>query len=69
MTALMSSLRQLAGLFIEDSWLALAILGVVAAAALLASLLPSVAGAVLVFGCLGVLFVNVLKTAQSLRPS
>lgn len=69
MTALVSFLRQLAGLFIDDGWLAVAILGVIAAAALVASRQPIAAGAVLVFGCLGVLFVNVLNFASRRRPS
>ncbi|MEO6947960.1 MAG: hypothetical protein ABI150_15715 [Nitrobacter sp.] len=68
MTAVMSFLRQLAGLFIDDGWLALAILGVVAAAALVASRQPIEAGAILLFGCLGVLFANV-RAAPRRRPS
>jgi hypothetical protein len=67
MTALLDFLRQLVGLFVDDGSLALAILGVVAAAALVASRLPGVAGVVLVLGCLGVLFINVLKAAQRRR--
>ena len=67
MSALISILRELAGLFIDDGSLALAILGTVALAALLAFLMPSlslVAGAILVFGCLGVLVANVVRAAQ-----
>jgi uncharacterized membrane protein YdjX (TVP38/TMEM64 family) len=67
MSALISLLRQLAGLFVDDGWLAFAILCIVALAAVLALLTPRLslaAGAVLVFGCLGVLLVNVISAAQ-----
>ena len=67
MSALISILRELAGLFVDDGSLALAILCIVALAALLAFLMPSlslVAGAILVFGCLGVLLANVVRAAQ-----
>ncbi len=70
MSALMSLLRQLAGLFVDDGWLAFAIIGIVALAAVLALLTPRLslaAGAVLVFGCLGVLLVNVIRAAQHER--
>ena len=67
MSALISLLRQLAGLFVDDGWLAFAILCIVALAAVLALLTPRLslaAGAVLLFGCLGVLLVNVMSAAQ-----
>ncbi len=67
MSMVMSLLRQLAGLFVDDGWLALAILCIVALAALLAFLMPSLslmAGAILLFGCLGVLLANVIRAAQ-----
>jgi hypothetical protein len=70
MSALMSLLRQLAGLFVDDGWLAFAILCIVALAAVLALLTPRLslaAGAVLLFGCLGVLLVNVVRAAQHER--
>ena len=70
MSALMSLLRQLAGLFVDDGWLAFAILCIVALAAVLALLTPRLslaAGAVLLFGCLGVLLVNVIRAAQHER--
>jgi len=70
MSALMSLLRQLAGLFVDDGWLAFAIIGIVALAAVLALLMPRLslaAGAVLVFGCRGVLLVNVIRAAQHER--
>ena len=71
MSALMSVFRQLAGLFVDDGWLAFAILCVVALAAVLALLTPRLslaAGAVLLFGCLGVLLVNVIRAAQQELP-
>jgi len=67
MSALISVLRQFAGLFVEDAWLALAILGIVALAAVLALLMPRLspaAGALLLFGCLGVLVANVMRAAR-----
>ena len=67
MSALIRLLRHLVGLFVDDGSLALAILGVVALAALLAFLMPPaalVAGAILLFGCLGVLLANILRAAQ-----
>ena len=70
MNALIALFRQLAGLFVDDGSLALAILGVVVLAALLAFLIPSlsaVAGAILLFGCLGALLANVLRAAQRKR--
>lgn len=70
MSALMRLLRQLAGLFVDDGWLAFAILCIVALAAVLALLMPRLslaAGAVLLFGCLGVLLVNVIRAAQHER--
>ena len=57
MSALVSVLRQFAGLFVEDGWLALAILCVVALAGGVALLVPRlslVTGVILLFGCLGV---------------
>jgi len=70
MSPLMSILRQLAGLFVDDGWLAFAIVCIVALAAVLALLTPRLslaAGAVLLFGCLGVLLVNVISAAQRER--
>ncbi|HEX4554641.1 MAG TPA: hypothetical protein VH249_11680 [Xanthobacteraceae bacterium] len=66
MTAIMSLLRELAGLFVDDGRLALSVLAVVALAAIL-SLMPGAslaAGAVLVLGCLGALIANVVKAAR-----
>ena len=70
MSALIALFRQLAGLFVDDGSLALAILGVVVLAALLAFLVPNlsaVAGAILLFGCLGALLANVLRRIQHKR--
>jgi hypothetical protein len=70
MSALMGLLRQLARLFVDDGWLAFAILCTVALAAVLALLTPRLslaAGAVLLFGCLGALLVNVIRAAQHER--
>ena len=67
MSAVIRVLRQVAGLFVEDGWLALAILGIVALAAVLALLMPRLspaAGALLLFGSLGVLVANVMRAAR-----
>jgi hypothetical protein len=61
---LVGLLRELAGLFVDDGALALAILGVVALAAIFVALMPGaslLAGAVLLFGCLGVLILNTMR--------
>ena len=63
----MSVLRQFGGLFVEDGSLALAILSIVALAGMVALLMPRLslgAGAILLFGCLGVLMANVMRAAQ-----
>jgi hypothetical protein len=67
MRALGPAFRELAGLFVDDGALALAILTVVVFAGVLAILMPQfplAAGAILLVGCLGVLFVNVIRAAQ-----
>jgi hypothetical protein len=67
MSTLVALLRELAGLFVDDGALALAILAVVVLAGILASLMPDIplaAGAVLLFGCLGVLVANVARADQ-----
>ena len=71
MNALRETLRELAGLFVEDGSLALAIIGVVAAAALLSVLAaaPVATGIVLLVGCLGVLVENILRARRNVsRP-
>jgi len=58
MKTLIGIFRELAGLFIDDGLLALAISAVVALAAIVAAIAPAVpiaAGVVLLVGCLGVL--------------
>ena len=70
MSALMSVFRQLTGLLVDDGWLAFAIVCIVVLTAVLALLMPRLslaAGAVLLFGCLGVLLVNVISAAQHER--
>jgi hypothetical protein len=55
-------LRELAGLFVEDGALALAVIGVVVLAGLVAALVPVqswLSGIILLLGCLGVLVTNV----------
>lgn len=67
MKTLISIGISLAGLFVEDGALALAILGVVAAAGTCAALVPdaaSASGAILLFGCLGVLLLNVIRAGR-----
>jgi hypothetical protein len=66
MTLIANAIRQLVKLFVDDGWLALAIIVIVAIVALLARLVPDLslaAGAILLFGCLGVLLANVLMSA------
>jgi hypothetical protein len=65
--SLLTILRDVAGLFVDDGSLALAILSVVALAAIVAALRPDVpllAGATLLLGNLGVLLLNVIRAAQ-----
>lgn len=67
MRALSALARELIGLFVDDGWLALAIVAVVALAAVCATLAPNaplLSGVVLLLGCLGVLLANVLRAAR-----
>jgi hypothetical protein len=67
MTMLGSVLREIAGLFVDDGALALAIIAIVAIAGVAATLMPDVplaAGAILLFGCLGVLFSNAVRAGR-----
>ena len=67
MTMLVTALRMLVRLFVDDGSLALAILVFVLLAWIFSTLMPDMplaAGAVLLIGCLGVLFANVVKAAQ-----
>ena len=62
---MMVLLRELAGLFIDDGALALAILAVVGLAGMAAVLMPNTplaAGGVLLFGCLAALVSSVART-------
>ncbi|MGA6964118.1 MAG: hypothetical protein WBZ51_10910 [Xanthobacteraceae bacterium] len=64
----MTVIRELIGLFVDDGALAIAILGVVAFAALVAAAVPGMplaAGAILVLGCPGVLLINILRASRS----
>ena len=67
MNMLIAVLRELIGLFVDDGSLALMILAVVMLAGILATLMPDfqlAAGALLLFGCLGVLLANVARAAR-----
>jgi len=66
-TALSRSLRELAGLFVDDGLLAIFVLAIVAAAAI-ASLLSGLwGGCVLLAGSLCALCVNVIRTVRHYR--
>jgi hypothetical protein len=67
MKTLLYILRELAGLFIDDGLLALAISAVVVLAAIVAALAPDApiaAGVVLLAGCLGALIGNVARAEK-----
>ena len=67
MTALTNVLRELAGLFVDDGALALAIIAIVALAGMVTMLMPEVplaAGAVLLFGCLAALLSSVARARR-----
>ena len=67
MKSALAILRDVAGLFVDDGALALAILAVVAIAAMVAALTPDpplLAGGILLLGSLGVLLVNVLRAGR-----
>ena len=60
-------LRELLKLFVDDGWLAVAILAIVLIAGVFATLMPQVsfvAGVILLCGCLGVLLVSVREATQ-----
>jgi len=70
MKKLMNIFNALAGLFVDDGWFALAISGIVALAAIIAAILPATpmaAGIVLLAGCLGLLFSNVISAGSRAR--
>jgi hypothetical protein len=67
MRTLIAILREVAGLFVDDGSLALAILAVVAIAAFLAIVLKASAlavGLVLLGGCAAVLIENIIRTVR-----
>jgi hypothetical protein len=67
MNMLGAVVRELLGLFVDDGALALEIVAVVALAAVSAAVVPNVplaTGAILLFGCLGVLLANVARAAR-----
>jgi len=67
MNMMANVLRELMGLFVDDGALALAIVAIVVLAALVAALMPGLslaAGAVLLFGCLGALLLNVVSAGR-----
>jgi uncharacterized membrane protein YhaH (DUF805 family) len=67
MSMLGAVFRELLGLFVDDGSLALAILAVVMLAAISVALIPDIplmAGAILLFGCLGVLLANLAIAAR-----
>jgi hypothetical protein len=67
MKNLIASLRELAGLFVEDGALALAIIVVIVVAGAVALLAPTaswLSGLILLCGCLGVLVANVMTAKR-----
>jgi hypothetical protein len=67
MITLANMLRELAGLFVDDGALALAIIAVVAFAGMVVTSMPQAslaAGAVLLLGCLGVLFASAVVAGR-----
>jgi hypothetical protein len=67
MNMLGAVLRELVGLFVDDGALAMQIVAVVALAGISAnrvSEIPLAAGGILLLGCLGVLFVNVIRAGR-----
>jgi hypothetical protein len=67
MKIMTSVFREVTGLFVEDGSLALQIVVVVIISGVVVGLFPdstSAAGAILLFGCLGVLSANVARAAR-----
>jgi hypothetical protein len=67
MNTLVAVLRELIGLFVDDGALAVEIIAVVIVAAVATALLPnipSMAGGILLIGCLGVLFANAVTAGR-----
>jgi hypothetical protein len=70
MTTILELLRGCVGLFVDDEFLAVAILAVVAATAflmLVVGVQPLRAGAVMIIGTVSVLVIGVWRTASRLR--
>jgi uncharacterized membrane protein len=66
-SGLSAILKELAGLFVDDGALALAIVAVVVFAGVVAALAPDarlVSGGILLLGCLTVLFVNAMRAGR-----
>jgi hypothetical protein len=67
MTMLANAFRMLIGLFVDDGSLALAIIVIVLLSWIFVTLIPDMPlapGAILLIGCLGVLFANVMSAAR-----
>ena len=67
MSMLVAASQTLVGLFVDDGSLVIAILIVVLVSGIFSIVMPDmplVAGAVLLIGCLAVLFANVMKAAE-----
>ena len=67
MNMLVTASRTLVELFVDDGSLAFAILVIVLVSGMFSTLMPDmplVAGAMVLVGCLAVLFANVMKAAQ-----
>jgi hypothetical protein len=67
MKILIGAFQELSGLFVEDGALALTIVAVVAVVGICVLLVPSVTwvrGAILLFGCIAALFINVMKAQR-----
>jgi uncharacterized membrane protein YdjX (TVP38/TMEM64 family) len=67
MNVLNAALREVLGLFVDDGALAAEIVAVVLLAATAAAAIPDVplaVGAILLFGCLGVLLASVARAAR-----
>jgi hypothetical protein len=67
MTMLANAFWMLIGLFVDDGSLALAIIVIVLLSCIFATVMPDMplaAGAILLIGCLGVLFANVMSAAR-----
>ena len=70
MKLIVTAWRELLGLFLEDEFLALGILFVAGVATVITKTWPVdslTAGAGLLFGCLGVLVIGVLRTSHNHR--